>query len=610
MAPDDPPRRPYAWAALVAVAALALYVPTVGHGFVFDDDVVIVKNRLIRSVASLPELVSRNEWSGGGIDVRVYRPLTGVTYALNYAVSGLAPWSYHLANALLHGIVSALVLVLALTLGLPHRAAGMAALLFAVHPIHVEAVSNVIGRKDVLATAFLLAMAIGHMRATAGAAARAVLPILCYAGAMLAKEVGVVGVALVALQDLLRPVPAGEPPIPRRRRLLLYGGYAAALLLYLAAYRAVIAPVPPMPLRFEENPAAHAPTAERVMTAVAVFGKGVILHALPIRQSPDYSYAAIPPVASWLDARFLAGAALAAVWAGAGVLLRRRAPVVLWSFGWYAVALLPASNLLFPIATIFGERLLYLPSVALAVLAGTGFSVLSERARPRAVALGAAAVFAALSVATLRYSAAWADEETLFRKALEDQPAATRVHIKLALLTLDRDPQQALVHIRRSLEISERSLEAHLALATVLRKLGRPQEEEEALRRALALDPADALACYRMGRLAREAGRLDEAASWWRRALASSPRYAPALADLGTWHLIRGDTATALALNVRAVEENPEEASAWYNLGLLYRARGDSARSRAAFERFVAVAGPDYAAEAAATRKMLARGEP
>jgi Tfp pilus assembly protein PilF len=609
---DDAARRTRAWAAAAAALALALYAPTLGHGFTFDDDIVIVKNRLVRSLASLPALVARTEWSGGGFEVPAYRPLTDATYALNHAVSGLTPWSYHLANVLLHALAAALVAVLGARLGLSPAAAGVGALLFAAHPLHVESVANVVGRKDVLATVFLLAMMLLHARARAGSVRHGALAALAYAGAMLSKEVGVVGIGLAFVLD--RTLAAGPDEAsggarPPAHRLPLYAAYAGALGLYLLAFRAVTSGAPPFTVAFQDNPVHDAALPVRLMTAVAVIGKGLLLHLLPLAQSPDYSYAAILPVTSPLDPRLLGAVAALAAWAAAAVALRRRAPVVAWSLAWYLLGLLPASNLLFPIGTIFGERLLYLPGVALALLAGAGAAAAASRLRlprPAAVAIAAAALLA-LSVATVRYSAAWADEEQLFRTAVANQPASTKVHHKLALVVADRDPAQALEHMRRALAISEPNLQAHLAEATILRKLGRPAEEERALRRALELGPGNADALYGLGRLAREAGRVDEAVTWWRRALAADPRHAAALADLATWHLVRGELAPAFDLASRAVAADDGLASAWYNLALVHQARGERARARFALERFVATAGPEYAPEVAQVRAQLAR---
>lgn len=617
MATTTPPtRRTTGGRLALAVAAVgfALYLPAVRHGFVFDDGVVIVENPLLRSAAALPALLTRTEWSGGGYELRLYRPLTGLTYAANYALSGLTPWSYHLVNALLHALCAALLLVLGLRLGLGRLASGAAALLFAVHPVHVEAVANVVGRKDLLATALLLLMALAHLRARSGRPRDVAVAVLAYAGAMLAKEVGVVGIGLVAALDVTFPALATDPgaatrPGPRRRLAAPYAAYAAALVLYLLLLRSVTAGAGAATFLFEDNPAAFAPALQRVLTAVALFGKGLGLQLLPLAQSPDYSYPAIPLVTSALDPRFLLGAAALAGWAAAGVALRRRAPVVLGSLGWYGISLLPASNLLFPVGTIFGERLLYLPGAGLALLAGAGVAAVAPRLpRPAALAAGAA-VLVALGAATVRYSEAWASEESLFRWAERTQPGSAKVHQKLAILELERAPERALAEIDRSLALYEADPQAHLVRAAALRRLGRPGEEAE-VRRALALEPRIAEGNYEMGRLAREAGRLDEAAAWWRRAIAADPTHAAALGDLASWHLVRGELAPALDLATRAVQADPGLATAWYTLALVHQARREPALARAAYQRFAETAGPEYAAEVAQVRAMLAAGGP
>lgn len=605
----QPPAPPPARLALQAGAvAFALYAPTVRHGFVFDDDVVIVKNPLIRSLGALPELLRRTEWSGGGYELPLYRPLTGLTYAANHALTGLAPWSYHLVNALLHGLSAALLLALGLRLGLGRLAALAGALIFAVHPIHVEAVSNVVGRKDLLATALLLVMLLAHLRARSGGARDVALAVLAYAGAMLSKEVGAVGIALAASLDMLYPA-AAAGPAPRRHLVSAYLAYGAALGLYLLLLRAATADATAATFLFQDNPAALAAGWVRVLTAVALFGKGIGLQLLPLAQSPDYSYPAIPLVESPLDPRFLAAAAVLLGWAGAGVALRRRAPVVLWSLTFYGLSLLPASNLLFPVGTIFGERLLYLPSAGLALLAGAGAAALAPRLSRAAGAGTAAAVLLALAAGTLRYSEAWADEASLFGHAAVTQPRSAKVHQKLAVADLERAPERALAAIDRSLSLHDGDPQAHLVRAEALRRLGRPGEEAE-VRRALALEPRLPAASYAMGRIAREADRLDEAAEWWRRTIALDPDHAPALADLATYHLFRGDAAPAFDLATRAVQADPGLAPGWYDLALIHQARGEAALARRAFERFVETAGPEHAAEVARVRALLARGAP
>ncbi len=618
-----------AWALAVAVASVALYSPTLGHGFVYDDNFVVVQNRFIRSLDQLPNLVRSTEWAGSGFPGRDYRPLTDVTYALNHAATGLSPWSYHATNVVLHALAAVLLLAVGLRLGLAPTAAGAAALLFAIHPIHVEAVANVVGRKDVLATVFSLAAVLLHRRALRRGGASLAWPVLTSAAAMLSKESGVVALGLVALHDLAAPPPGGGP-VPLRRRAALYVAYALALGSYLLLRRAIIAG-PFVPVTVGDNPTAYASAAVRVMTAVAVIGKGLALQLIPMGQSPDWSYQAIPLVTSPADPRFLAAAAALASWLGLGLALRRRAPVVLVGLAWYLGALLPASNLLFPSFTIFGERLLYLPSAGLVLVAGAGLSALAARIPRAPLAVGSLGAGLALGAATLSYSHAWADELPLFRLAVERVPRSSHAHEKLScMLVGSGETAAALAEAERAIALDPGNAAAHLCEAQALHKLGRPEEEARALRAALAAaagdadvrlgrfdekarrsaaasdaSPGNADALYGLARLARDEGRLEDAADLWRRAIASNPRHAASLADLAGYHLLRGETDVALSLSLRAVDADPKLASAWYNLGLLHQVRGDTARSRSDFARFVETAGPEYAREVEAVRQTL-----
>jgi tetratricopeptide (TPR) repeat protein len=602
-------------AAGLVAATVALYAPTLRHGFAFDDDVVIVKNRFLRSIDQIPSLLTRTEWAGAGLELAQWRPLTGLTYAANSAMGGLTPWGYHLANALIHALVALLVFLAGRRVGLADRWAAAAALLFAVHPIHVEAVANVTGRKDLLATLFLVAMFLAHRRALRLGGWSLALPVLSYLAAMFSKEVGAVGLALLLAADLLLPDGGFRASARERRRALwLHAAYLACLLAFVALFRAVAGQLGFGEIPFQDNPAAHATTWVRLLTAVAVLGKGLWLQLVPLGQSPDWSFDAIPLAASLADPRVLLTLAALAGWLLLGLRLLRTTPVILLSLAWYGAALSPAANVLFPTGTIFGERLLYLPSVGLALLAGAGLQALAASPASdakRSAAPLAMASCALLAVATLRYSAAWGDELRLFRVAAESAPRSTKVHHKLATLLLAADrPGEALVEADRALDILPSNSRARVARAAILGKLGRTAEQEADLRRALAESPEDPDAAYALGGLERDAGRLDEAAALWRRTVALRPLHSGALSDLATWHLLRGELEAALDFADRAVEADSTSATGWYALGAIHSARGDRARARLAFTRFVETAGADYAAEAAAVRAALEREDP
>src|SRR6185295_20235734 len=84
-------RRTAMAAAAVAALAIAPYAGTLTHGFAFDDAQEVVRNLDIRSLADVPRLFARGAWDGAGERNPIYRPLTGATYALNYALAGLSP---------------------------------------------------------------------------------------------------------------------------------------------------------------------------------------------------------------------------------------------------------------------------------------------------------------------------------------------------------------------------------------------------------------------------------------------------------------------------------------------------------------------------------------
>lgn len=189
------------WEAVVALVAVALYARTVGFGWIYDDQMEIVLNSFVHSFRNLPLIFSTTVWAGSGMETYLYRPLPLATYAANHLISGLAPWSYHLVNVLLHAGVSVMVVRVGRLWGLSVLASGLAGFIFAIHPIHVEVVAAVFGRKDLLAAFFTLAMVLLHGPAVAQGGWRTAMPVLAYACAMLSKEVGAVGLVMVAGQD-------------------------------------------------------------------------------------------------------------------------------------------------------------------------------------------------------------------------------------------------------------------------------------------------------------------------------------------------------------------------------------------------------------------------
>lgn len=590
------------WEILVALAALLLYARTVEFGWVYDDYFDVVRNAFVTSLGHLPEMFSTTIWTGAGDENHLYRPLALVTYALNYQVSALQPWSYHLFNVLLHAAVSVLVVRLGRLWGLSAAAAGLGGLLFAAHPVHVEAAAAVFGRKDALAALFTLWMVLSHRRALARGRWRTVLPVVAYAGAMLSKEVGVVGLALVAAHDWVLE-PDRERLLRDRRALGLYAAYLLTFLAYLAVRTTVVGGFGVSDTSFLDNPLMTAPLGTRLLTAVALVGRGVALLAAPVVLSPDYSYDAIPVVRSVLDWRFLAtlgGIALLG-WALLQPAVRRS--VLPLALLWYAITLFLTSNLLVLVGTIFAERLLYLPSVAYCLLVGAVLAWLTQRWRWGAAAVSAA-LLTALAVQTLRYSSAWRADVSLFRWAVASVPRSTKAHHKLGEeLVRAGELGEGVRELRLALAIAPENSYAARTL-TVARRLVAERYAPTGDEPAAEL-PSDPDVLHVLGQLSREQGDLRGAERLWAAALGADSTHAESLTDLSLLFLVRADTARAVTVLERGAAQQPPVFGAWFILGRIHLARGERQEAVRALQRFVAAAGTRYPREVAWARSVL-----
>ncbi|HKN47222.1 MAG TPA: hypothetical protein VJ144_04540, partial [Candidatus Polarisedimenticolia bacterium] len=235
----------------VVLVACAANLPSLAPGFIHDDHRIIEQNGLIRGMGHLREIVAQGYWSVGSGSVPIlYRPVTILSFALNYAAWGLRPFGYRLVDLLLHALVSLLVLGLARRIfgRCPGRRrldpALAAALLFAAHPVHTEVLGEVVGRAEILAAAGTLGCVLAFLRARElqaeeGRGARTLfgLALLSFALGFMAKENAVACPLLVLLADLLI--------VGRRPAWSFHAASASMLLICLAVRAAALGSVNP-----------------------------------------------------------------------------------------------------------------------------------------------------------------------------------------------------------------------------------------------------------------------------------------------------------------------------------------------------------------------------
>jgi protein O-mannosyl-transferase len=442
---------------LIVGAALLAYHNVHRLGFVLDDFPYILRNPGLASLAGIPRLFVEAHVSAA---TEFYRPLSASTFAIDRALFGLWAAPYHLHSLLWHLGASLALLALARRVLGSARPALVAALLFAVHPIHTEAVTGVVGRAEVMVGLFTFLGLRAHLATRLGPAARLGLALPLALAALFSKESGAAFPLLALVVDLHdRRTP--------REALIRVLPYTAPIAIY-GVLRAVAMHGHPL-----VQPAAYfllGTPGQNTLTAVDALGRYALLLLWPHPLSADYSYQALPASSGLLDPRTaLTLVALVALLA-LGLRLRRTFPPLLLSLGLFLAALLPVSNLVVRIGVLLAERLLYVPSIAVCLLAGAVAEAAMRRVRPPLVFGLALALAAGLALLTADRNLDWSGPTTLWRDTVARVPRSGLAHANWAFSCVPFEGKGCtLLHLRRAVELDPTRADFQSDLARLLR---------------------------------------------------------------------------------------------------------------------------------------------
>ncbi len=498
--------------AAAVVMALVVYAPSVGNGFALDDVGDIVENTAVHTLANTGDILTSPYRGRVPPGRSPYRPVTSLTYALNWTMGSGSPVPFHAFNVALHGTNTALVTVLLTTLGATPILALLGGAVFAAHPVHVEAVANAVGRGDALMALFVLLGALAYLGRFHSAWARVGLVSLAYAMALASKENGVVLPALLVLLSLLFPERVGQAGRTGRERwdsqLPLFAALAGVLVLYLTVRYQVLGTL------FHRDAAPYIvmlPTSLRMTTAVANVTELVRLLLFPADLVADYGPGVILP----------AGIGALRFWLGGGVLLAvaalavrtlarrglglaeepptasslRRSPWVTLGVVWVVLSLAVVGNVLFPVGVWVAERTLYLPTVGVSLLVvGLGQYAIGflheSRPRLRWSFVGAATLLVLLGGArTWTRNAAWRDTEAVFLTLADEHPESFRAQWWMGMQMIEAgERDRGLEWLGQAVDLNPNELRLQLDFVRGLLLAGR---SEEAMALVSSLPPAD-----------------------------------------------------------------------------------------------------------------------
>jgi tetratricopeptide (TPR) repeat protein len=517
--------------ALLLAVAMLVYGNTLLNSFTMDDELYILRNPAVTS-PSLKGLFEATKSNN------IFRPITFSTFALNWAVEGAQPFGYHLFNLLLNAAVALLLYLVLRTLleAVPHgtTVAFAAALLFAVHPIHTEAVASIVGRSELLAAGFLLAAWLLHLRD------KHILSLLCFALALFSKESAVAFVPLVPVGDYARA---------RLKPLHRYGWIAGVAVLYLAVlWHVQGGRFGANGVNFLDNPLTRLPASLRIPNALRIAWKYVGLHVYPATLSCEYSYNAILLYSNWQHTvpAVVAAAFVLALWIWA-LWTKQREWVLAGAIylGGFAVT----SNLLVPTGTIMAERLAYLPSAGFCLLVALLWIRLENHQRKLAWAVFGI-VLAALGIRTMVRNRDWRDNFTLYLAGVRAVPESAKMHANLGGVYFYRDQlDDARTEFQTALRIYPDFPEAMEYYGLVEARLGQDQEALRLLVTALYKTRKDNInydfMAVNLASHFMKLGNNDDALKILDGDIAMSPGYARAWSTRAAIRYARGEVAAA-----------------------------------------------------------------
>jgi hypothetical protein len=464
---------------LLTAALLLLLLLAMGgvlrNQWVQDDTGVIRDNALVQSVDGVWKAFAHPYWPGDRKEL--YRPLAIASFALQWAVADGAPWVFRVVNLLAYA--AAVLAVWTLLRRMTSTAAAwIGAALFAIHPVHVEAVAVSVNQGETLVAALLVWAAILYLdlregRLPAGRARAGIL--LLFIPALFIKEHALVLPGLLAALELTLLAGRGSW---RERWRSTWGLYAALFLIgglfWVVRGRVLGGGAGTDPIEI----LAGLDASQRALTMLGVVPEWLRLLLWPAHLQADWAPLEYVPYSGWSLRETVGLIGLAALVLALFVSWGRR-PRVAFALLWLAVALFPVSNLLIPTGVMIAERTLFLASVAVAIIAAD----LSEAALPlrwlqqgwrrTAAALSLGALLATGAVASAIRMVTWHDRVLFLASALVDAPLSYRVWLSYGMMLHEHaDTLAADSATARAMTLHPNDLAPFLSLAWKLQREG------------------------------------------------------------------------------------------------------------------------------------------
>lgn len=497
----------------VVFLALAASITGIRNGFAYDDVRAIYEDTRFHSLGSLWHVLNSTYWLpkyGGSL----YRPLTSLGFAVQWLAGGGSPLLFHLVSIALYAAVCAAVFRLSRQV-LDETASFVGATIFAVHPVHVEAVANVVGQAELGAALFVVLAVSQYIRwtRTSGLSMRR-SAVLCamYAIAVMFKENAIVLPALIVAADFVA-TPKAQKIRERVRRIWPLLAAMAFVGVCFVIWRAIV-------IGSVSGAGGEAeiflgqPFQVRVLTMLTVVVEWIRLFVWPAKLSADYSSPRID-VSTSLSATMIPAILVVLGVIAIALHVRKAHPAATFAFMWAAIGMLIPSNLIVVTGVALAERALFLPSIGVSMLAGALAGAIVRYAAigtRRAVVVMAVALVVAGIVRSSYRNPVWKNNATLFRQTVEDVPYSWKSHLMLGELLVSQGKSEGALEMSVAVKLSPRNdVQTRYVTARRLHIAGQQALALPFYADALALDPSNAIIRENAAYCLAQMGRMSDA---------------------------------------------------------------------------------------------------
>ena len=544
-------------AILFLIICFILYGRSINYEFVLDDSFAVENIGLVqKGLRGIADIWSHGYFYGyNENNAQLYRPLTQTVLALTSSVAGMNPAAFHFINI----IGYFLIILLIFNILKPYFADKrtwvpcFAAILFAIHPLHIEVVANIKSIDEILAMLFGLAALRNGLKYYASKEKKDLwFALLFLTLSVFSKESGIMFALMIPLTALFL-IKEKTPKDLLQKSLLFIVPVAAYLIVRILVIGSFGSGESIDPIN---NSLVAGSFDEQLATAIQIIGRYLLLLLVPFNQSWDYSYNQIPLVGltHWTFLLSLTGIIAFLFFA-----FRLRKTQQVFSLGvfWFFVMLLPVSNLIIPIGATMAERFVFAPSLGFIIALISLVMMLSERAKTPAKQLQIRYVVPALFamfylISFFSYIPAWQNYFTLAESGVQRAPNSARAQLAWS--------------VQLKQEINKSQNQAQKASLT--------HQSMDAEQKTLSIYPDYAKAAFETGDLYFLQQDMANARKYFRKCLKTEPQHVRAINKRGVSHIQQGRTDSALFYFDRALQIDPKHPDALANKGLYYYQTG------------------------------------